>query len=78
MIKAYQKDLKMVLNIPGRNQNVCGPTKASVWLTFVQFLVHVIGVGQNRRMLRTLAPLTYWNQPTNISNLRSFIGPWQG
>ena len=73
MIKAHKKDLGRVLDVLHRHQMVCKLTKASLFVKEVEFAEHVMGQGQRRLMPRKLAALTHWEQPTTISELRSFM-----
>ena len=53
---------------------VCMPTKASLLVKDVKFAGQVVGHGQRRPMPGKLAALTHSDQPTTISESRSFMG----
>ena len=74
LIKAHEKDLRRVLDVPDRYQMVCKPTKASLFVKEVEFAGHVVGHGQRRPMPGKLAALNHWERPTTISGWRSFMG----
>ena len=74
LIKAHEKDLKRVLNVLDRDQMVCKPKKASLFVKEVEFAGHVVGHGQRRPMPGKLAALNHWERPTTISALRSLMG----
>ena len=74
LIKAYEKDLRRVLDVLDRHQMVWKPTKASLFVKEVEFAGHVVGHGQHRPMLSKLAALNHWERPTTISELRSSMG----
>ena len=73
LIKADEKDLRRVLDVLDHHQKVCKPTKASLFVKEVEFVGHLVGHGHRRRMPIKLAALNHWDQPTTISQLRSFM-----
>ena len=74
LIKAHGRDLRRVLDVLDRHQMVCKPTKASFFVKELEFAGHVVGHMQRRPMPGKLADLNPWEQPTTISELRSFMG----
>ena len=74
LIKADEKDLGRVLDSLDRHERICKPTPASLFVKEVDFAGHVVGHGQPRLMPGKLAALNHWEPPTNISELRSFLG----
>ena len=72
-IQAPEKDLRRLLHVLDRHQMVCKPTKASLFVKVVEFAGHVASPGQRRPMPGKLAALNHWEQPTTISELRSFM-----
>ena len=73
LMKADEKDLRRVFDILDRHQMVRKPTKASLFVKEVEFGGHVVGHGQRGPMPGKLAALNHWDQPTTISELRSFM-----
>ena len=74
LIEAHEKDLRRVLSELDKNNMVCKPTKASLFVKEVGFPGHVVGHGQRRPMPGKLASLHQWEKPQTISELRSFMG----
>ena len=60
-----------MIDVLDRHQMVCKPTKACPSVKEVKVAGHVVGHGQRRPMPGKLAPLTNWERPKIISDLRS-------
>ena len=74
LIEAHEKDLRRVLSELDKQDMVCKPTKASLFVKEVEFVDHVVGRGQGRPMPGKLASLHHWEKPQTIGELRSFMG----
>ena len=72
--EAHEKDLRRVLSELDKQNMVCKPTKASLFMKEVEFAGHVVGHGQRRPMPGKLASLHHCEKPQTISELRSFMG----
>ena len=74
LIEAHEKDLRRVLSELDKQNMVCKPTKASLFVKEVEFAGNVVGHGQRRPMPGKLPSLHHWEKPQTISELRSFMG----
>ena len=74
LIEAHDKDLCRVLSELDKQNMVCKPTKASLFVRKVEFTGHVVGHGQRRPMPGKLASLHHWETPRTISETRSLTG----
>ena len=74
LIEAHEKGLCRVLSELDKHNMVCKPTKASLFVTEVEFAGHVVGHGQRGPMPGKLASLHHREKPQTISELRSFMG----
>ena len=63
LIKAHKKDSRRVLDVLDRNQIICKPTKASLFVKEVEFAGHVVGHGQRRPVPGKLAALNIGSDP---------------
>ena len=73
LIKAHEKDWRRVHDVLDRQQMVCKPTKASLFVKEVEFAGQVVGHGQPRPMRGRLAALDHWERPTpSASCVRSW------
>ena len=55
IIKAHEKDLRLVFGVLDKQSMACKPTKASLFVREVEFAGHVVGHGQRRPMPGKLA-----------------------
>ena len=74
LIEAHEKDLRRVLSELDKDNMVCKPSRASLFVKEVEFAGHVVGHGQRRPMPGKLLSLHHWEKPQTISELRSFMG----
>ena len=61
LIEAHEKDLRQVLSELDKQNMVCKPTKASLFVKEVEFAGHVAGHGQRRPMPGKLASMEFCN-----------------
>ena len=63
LMEAHENNLRRVLGVLDKHSMVCKPTKASRFVTEVEFARHVVGPGQRLPMPGNLAALRHWENP---------------
>ena len=70
----HDKDLRMVLDLLRESTLVVDITKCRLFVPEVEFCGHILGGGKRRPAPGKLLAIEKWEVPTNISELRSFLG----
>lgn len=74
LVRNHAKDLTAVLQRFEEKQLMCAIDKVHLFVESVEFGGHVIGHGIRRPISGKLAALEKWDRPSNISELRAFLG----
>ena len=74
LVDLHEKQLNMVLDIPDKNQLICGPKKGKLFLESVEFCGSLLRNGTRQPSPGKLLAIQKWKRPETISALRGFLG----
>ena len=73
-IETHRKDLEDVMKTFREHQPVCDMSKVKMFVAEVEFCGNILGHGQRRPNPDKLKALEKWTRPTEVTELRSFLG----
>ena len=74
LLEKHNKYIRKVLDVLGENKLVADLTKCKFFVPEVEFCGHILGGGVRRPAPGKLLAIHKWEVPTNITELRAFLG----